>query len=139
MRYDNELGSLKRFEGQDHFECLFGYLTEEFPLRWGKYGASIKEYPFGKGFLYFIKRQNFSEIYSEGLIRYKYPKFCHGPCLTVSKSASEKIYEAALQYDWRKSKLEDVLFNGVLRELAGGMAQNSKTYFSRSITFLILN
>ena len=95
-RYDNELEKLKQFEEKDHLDCLFGYLTQEYPLRWGKYGASIKEYPFG----------------------FKYPKFCHGPCLAISKSASRKIYQTSLKFDWRDKNLEDVLFNGILREMA---------------------
>ena len=49
---------------------------------------------------------------------YKYPRFCHGPCMTLSKSASGKLYKTASTHQWNGFHLEDVLFNGVFRSLA---------------------
>ena len=77
-------------------KCMYGYLTEEAPLRWMKYNLTAAQYPMG----------------------YRYPKFCHGPCMTLSKTASTQIYRVAVDHDWNNIKLEDVLFSGLMRTIA---------------------
>ena len=38
--------------------------------------------------------------------------------MTLSRSASLKIYDAAIGHGWNDIKLEDVLFSGVMRTIA---------------------
>ena len=59
IRYKDQLKELEELHVHDLFQCMSGGLDESFPLRWGKYKVSAAEYPMG----------------------YKYPKFCHGPCM----------------------------------------------------------
>merc|ERR1712048_1064240 len=97
IRYEKQINKVLAHETEkDHLQCMFGYLVEERPLRWNKYQASAKQYPMG----------------------FKYPKFCHGPCMTITKSASTKIYQAAYEYVWNSIELEDVLFSGIMRVLS---------------------
>ena len=82
----------------------------KFNSRWGKYAMNASQYSFG----------------------YRYPKFCHGPCMTLSRNASVTIYHVAQNHNWNEFKLEDVLFSGIMRtmanmtsiELAGGNCQH---------------
>ncbi|CAG5094687.1 Oidioi.mRNA.OKI2018_I69.XSR.g13779.t1.cds [Oikopleura dioica] len=98
IKYERQYEIFKRsnFFPKEHLQCMYGYFTEEAPLRWSKYGVGFREYPFG----------------------YYYPKFCHGPCMSLSKAAASKIYHQAMITNWNGIILEDVLFSGIIRELA---------------------
>ena len=63
INYRKQLELIENLNQKDHFQCMFGYLTEEAPLRWAKYNVSATQWPIG----------------------YRYPKFCHGPCMTLTR------------------------------------------------------
>ena len=48
---------------------------------------------------------------------FRYPKYCHGSAMTISKSAATKLYNTAREYDWKLPRA-DALFYGVLRTIA---------------------
>ena len=50
-------------------------------------------------------------------------------------SYSRKIYQTSLKFDWRDKNLEDVLFNGILREMAKDKAQNNCITLKRDTLF----
>ena len=65
--------------------------------------------------------QNFLENHRNSASTYpfghRYPKFCHGPCVAMTVKASNKIYEVAKTHEWNGLSNEDVLFNGIMREI----------------------
>ena len=48
---------------------------------------------------------------------HRFPKFCHGPCVAVTSDASKKLFDLSRTHKWNHMPVEDVLFNGVMREL----------------------
>ena len=59
--------------------------------------------------------ENLASTYPFG---HRYPKFCHGPCVAMTAKASNKIYETAKTHEWNGLSNEDVLFNGIMREIS---------------------
>ena len=49
---------------------------------------------------------------------HRFPKFCHGPCVAMTSESSKKLFDIARTHKWNHMPVEDVLFNGVMRELA---------------------
>jgi len=82
---------------QLNLRCMYSPPRRELPLRLGRNHVSAFQYPIGHTF----------------------PKFCHGPCMAATSAASKAILAAAQTTNWRSLPVEDVLFNGVMRTVAG--------------------
>ena len=75
---------------------LAGRGIEWRPGRFGKYGVTFDVWPAG----------------------YTFPDFCQGPATLISKSAVLSLLETRLKLNFAFD-LEDVLFTGIYREMAG--------------------